>query len=349
MIERFILPKRLPNPAQLSICISCGNTLEASHDSPESHTRFQKCVHVIWHDDPSMQTVLPELCATKESITNISSDRTVQKPQWAALRAIEPPIERKKSLAGGIPRTLYSSHDRAWKRANQSPSNENTFSRRMPVRQVPFIVGHFAGGPCFAVETWGFFLSYCVNLRAPSIFLLGKLDFRPPPPPPFETPVFEIYNRSVKSLQVANLMIKCIVTLEHQSLFRQPTAPSAHHYASPVSRANCQISFFDSTNRSSHFAPNRASQLLCFHIHTNCSQNILFALISLQKHRGVGVKLHHNCAIFKPLPAFKNNPAEKWSRPPAPFAVSLSPPLPVEYTGHAKGEVRGQVHERARP
>ncbi len=53
--------------------------------------------------------------------------------------------------------------------------------------QVPFIVSHFAGGPCFALETWGFFLNYCVNLRAPPIFLLGKLDFDQPPPP-FETP-----------------------------------------------------------------------------------------------------------------------------------------------------------------
>jgi hypothetical protein len=212
----------------------------------------------------------------------------------------------------------------------------------MSVWQVPFIVSHFAGGPCFALETWGSFLSYCVNLRAPPIFLLSKLDFRPPPHRHSKRPVFEIYNRSVKYLQVANLMIKCIVTLEHQSLFRQPTAPSAHHYASPASRANCQIPFFDSTNRSSHFAPNRASQLLCFHIHTNCSRDILFALISLQKHRGVGVKLHHNCAIFKPLSAFKNNPAEKSSRPPAPFAVSLSPPLQVEYTGHASGEVWGK-------
>ena len=169
-----------------------------------------------------------------------------------------------------------------------------------------------------------------------SNFFAQQIGFRPPHRHS-KRPVFETYNRSVKYLQVANLMIKCIVTLEHQSLFRQPTAPSAHHYASPISRANCQIPFFDSPNRSSHFSANRPSQPLCFHIHTNCSRDILFALISLQKNRGVGVKLHHNCATFKPVSAFKNSPAEKSSRPPAPFAVSLSPPLPVEYTGHGCG------------
>ena len=127
MIERFILPKRLANPAQLSICISRGNAFERAHNPLESHKRFEKHMHVIRHNDPSMQTVLTELGATNESVTYISGDLTVQKPQWAALRAIEALIENEKSLAGSIPRTLYSSPDRAWKRAQQSPVTKILF------------------------------------------------------------------------------------------------------------------------------------------------------------------------------------------------------------------------------
>ena len=107
-----------------------------------------------------MQTVLLELGAANESLTDISGNHTVQKPQWTALGAFEALIENEKSLAGNIPRTLYSNHDRAWNRAKQSPSNKNAFPRRMPVRQVPFIVSHFAVATFLRfTQKWGFFLS----------------------------------------------------------------------------------------------------------------------------------------------------------------------------------------------
>src|ERR1700730_7862868 len=137
-------------------------------------------------------------------------------------------------------------------------------------------------------------------------------------------------------------MIKCRVTLEHHFPFRQPAAARAPIAIPQLSRTTSEIPASHAANCSPHFPAKRASQLPCFHILTNYSHGILFALISLRKYRGVGVQLHHNCATSRPLSPFKNNSAEKSSLPPPPFAVSLPPPLPVEYTGPARGEVHGQ-------
>ena len=69
MIERFILPKRLANPAQLAFAFLAETPLSVAHNPLESHKRFQKHMHVIRHNDPNMQTVLTELGATNESVT----------------------------------------------------------------------------------------------------------------------------------------------------------------------------------------------------------------------------------------------------------------------------------------
>ncbi len=144
MIERFILPKRLANPAKSRVCVSCRNPFERAHNPLETHTRFQKHVHVIRHNDPSRQTVSPKLDATNESSLNISGNFRVLQPKRPTPRPIKPRIENEKSFAGIIPLFLYPIQDRAGKRPKQSPSNKNTFPRRMPVRQVPFVVAHLA-------------------------------------------------------------------------------------------------------------------------------------------------------------------------------------------------------------
>ena len=156
MIERFILPKRLPHTSQSRVCVSCGNSFECAHNPLERHKRFHKHVHVIRHDHPSMQTVPPKLGPANESLMDISGNLLVLQPPWAALPAIEALIENDKLFAGIIPLFLYSSQNRTGKRPKQSPSNKNTFRSRMPVRQVPFVVAHEVAKAFLPLHTFTF-------------------------------------------------------------------------------------------------------------------------------------------------------------------------------------------------
>ena len=102
VIERFVLPKRLSSTAQSGVDITSRNSLDRTGNLGERNIRVEQNVHVIGHDDVSMQQEAAALRAAKDRIFGIVGELRIGQPERTSLGGIEGGIKFPELLSGII-------------------------------------------------------------------------------------------------------------------------------------------------------------------------------------------------------------------------------------------------------
>ncbi len=142
MVERLLLPERLPLPVQNAIRVTCGSPFDSMRDAGERGQRIQQKMDVIWHDDVGSKDEEATLFASAQCGYNASCDLARGKPARAVCGGIETSVGLEKLATGLGGKFPEFGEELRGERGVESPCDEDGAPLRNPVREVAFVVGH---------------------------------------------------------------------------------------------------------------------------------------------------------------------------------------------------------------
>ena len=140
VVKGFILPEVASGEIQQLICVARGCAFDEARESCQWSHRRQQDVNVVGHDRVGSQNDPLLIVCSVERGNNALSDARVAQPKWADIGAIQGAVEISKSL----PRIRDDRDflEMTWKGALETPGQKDILSRRMPVREITFVVSH---------------------------------------------------------------------------------------------------------------------------------------------------------------------------------------------------------------
>ncbi len=102
VIERLVLPKRLSSTAQSGVDITSRNSLDRTGNLCERSIRVEQNVHMIGHDDVSMQQEAAALRSAKDRIFGVVGELRVSQPERTSFGSVEGGIKFVELLSGII-------------------------------------------------------------------------------------------------------------------------------------------------------------------------------------------------------------------------------------------------------
>ncbi len=102
VIERFILPERLPRQAQDQVGLSCRGSFQPAGNLRKRCAGTQQDMHVIGHDYPRLDLIeLPSAFAVEKGIGHHLSNAGIPQPNWAQDGFVRLPVESEECTAVG--------------------------------------------------------------------------------------------------------------------------------------------------------------------------------------------------------------------------------------------------------
>jgi hypothetical protein len=101
MVEGFVLPERLPSPAQDSVCASGRRPFQPSHQHRYRDQRENQQMHVVRHYHPGTKMIeVPLALSDPNGVGDLIGNPRVPEPSWSRGAPIQDTIGSRESVAG---------------------------------------------------------------------------------------------------------------------------------------------------------------------------------------------------------------------------------------------------------